>query len=177
MMKLLILIFSLFLKINESITDYSNPSIQIEDITVIDSFNIPNIQVQVTKNNIDQLDPRIILAAVCEHEGRGQLSITERALMIETIINRVETNYSNNGKSLIAQLTAKRQFPLFDNKFQYNGSKKSCIEDYYIANWILAGNRMSTQTVLYWACEGDAHFDYCKRNQIKGFVTKQIFAI
>jgi hypothetical protein len=145
--------------------------------------SIPSKKVYFDKNNISKYSPKIVLAAIAEHEC-GALSWQERHLVMEATWNRVTENFNNNGTTLEKQLLSKNQFSgLFKyntKQFYFDPYNKRHMENYLMALMIIDDyQRLSDTCIFYWAGTCDINTRHWKKiypYRLRGFDTVNIFA-
>lgn len=157
---------------------YNNIEYEEEDITDNEKLEL----VYFNKQNINSYPVEQVLAGIAEHEC-GNLSMTERHLVMEAVYNRVINNFNNNGLTLQQQLLAKNQFTgLFEinpKHFYFDPNNNRHYANYLMAKDIIRGNRMTHKRIYYWAGTCDRrtkHYKQIFKNRLLGFNTKNIFA-
>lgn len=138
--------------------------------TILQANNYkPGTRILFTKENIYQFKDPVILAAIAWHECRN-LHWYERWLIMEASWNRVEDNFNNNGKTLIEQINAPKQFyGIYDKNFYFDYTSDIHWANLKMAKMIIAGFRFSDRNIYYWATNFDkgGHNSFVNRNKIK----------
>ena len=133
---------------------------------------MPDKCYKLNKDSIQYYPLNEVMSAIAYHECYN-LTQTERWLVMEAFMNRVEDNFNNNGHCVEEQLLAPKQFTGLwkynSQQFQFNTNDTLSIQNLEMANAIIAGYRISTQRIYYWAGTTDhscAHGRFVKRHKI-----------
>ena len=143
----------------------------------VSSTNVNNMEVvknyQLDKDQVDSYPLVEVMAAIAYHECFNQPKL-ERWLIMEAFLNRIEDNFNNNGITVKEQLLAPKQFTglwlFYPEQFKYDESDPIISENKKMAEYILAGLRVSSKRIYYWAGTCDMktyHGKWVKKNCLK----------
>jgi hypothetical protein len=125
------------------------------------------------KDLVDQYPLSEVMAAIAYHECFNQPKL-ERWLIMEAFLNRIEDNFNNNGPTVKEQLLAPKQFTglwlFYPEQFKFDESDPIILENKKMAEYILAGLRVSSKRIYYWAGTCDmktSHGRWVKKDNIK----------
>lgn len=138
---------------------------------------IPTIELgysyELDKDSVDQYPLEEVMSAIAYHECYN-LSKLERWLVMEAFHNRLIYNFNDNGTTVKQQLLANKQFTGLwkynPQQFRFDTHDTISIQNREMAQSIIDGNRVCTDTLFYWAGPGDhrtAHGKWMKKVHIK----------